>query len=338
MHATRRRFVWFSVGVMALAAVAIGLFFHSQEVRLILVRLPSGPLFIAEDPDHPELRALRRQEHLDRFVQPRRPELENLFALAQWAHAQFPAGSPFQNYPPWNARTVLKMIRSHQTGGFCAQYAQVFGQACQSFGYGVRYVGIVTADARDGHVVTEVYAPSYSRWMIMDATREEYYTDSRNVPLNVMEMHQYAVGERRGIVWRMPAHQPADPALLALYYHFKYALRNNFLSVPMYWYRKPMPGGTLEIFEPYELRWVDAYTQHVKEGAPALTSSRKEDFNFSFDWKDLPVVRCKTLDDFQNLLLHATPGKPFRVSLPKRALVQFTEGVLVPDRRFQPLK
>src|SRR5690242_14151594 len=110
-------------------------------------RTPSGGLFIEEDFQNPKLQEYRRAEHLDDVVKPYKSDLERILALAKWTSKQWAASSPLPNYPPWDGSVILDRIRRGVTGGFCAQYAFVFGQACQSFGYIVRYLDLSSPES-----------------------------------------------------------------------------------------------------------------------------------------------------------------------------------------------
>ena len=158
------------LGVTLIFIVSAGLWIRKNLVSIYIYRLASGRLFLMEDFNNSELQNLRRREHLDSVVRPSAGDIENLLALAQWTSKLFPASTPFPNYPPFNALRTLEMIRKKMTGGFCAQYAYIFGQASQSFGFTPSYaLGSPIDKLTDGHVLTEVYVPSLKKWVAFDA-------------------------------------------------------------------------------------------------------------------------------------------------------------------------
>src|SRR5262245_38060043 len=99
-----------------------------RPVTVYAFRLPSG-MFVAEDSQHPRLKQYLEHEHLDQVIKPHKSDLDQILALAKWTSQQWTAGTPFPHYPPWDAQVILDRIRRGKTGGFCAQYAFVFGQA-----------------------------------------------------------------------------------------------------------------------------------------------------------------------------------------------------------------
>jgi hypothetical protein len=303
-----------------------------------VLRLPSGPLFISEVPDHPSLRLLRRQEHLDPLIKGSRTDMDCLLRLMHWSSQLFPASTPFPHYPPWNALKILDQIRHKKTGGFCAQYALIFGQACQSIGYSVRYLGIANRSLTSGHALIEVYVPQHRKWIIFEPEYDRIYTGSDGVPLSALELHRYAVGEKRGNVLEFPSGKLIQPAWLALFYNFKYSLRTNFLSVPAYHYYQPQQGGHELKFEPYNLRWIDRYTASIPVSNAAIKSSREEDFNFPMDLSQKAVQRtCRTLVEFSQFVSQMEPLKLYRLALPQGVLTHLVSDVLIGDPRFKPL-
>jgi len=308
-------------------------------VTVYATRLPSGPLFVSEDPLHPRLARLRQQEQLDRVLQGSPSDLERLLRLAQWTSQQFNATSPFPNYPPWDALEILDRIRRKQTGGFCAQYALVFGQACESLGYGVRFVGVVNQPGKSGHALTEVYVPSLSRWVAFEPEFGRYYTDTNGKALSGLDLHFFAVGKRRGSILQVPSKKPMARDWLSLFYNYKFWLRNNFISVPVYHYYQPRDGGRELVFEGYQLRWQDAQTANAHEAVPSLHSNRVEDFDFPFDLnRPTEDWICRTPAEFARFAEQAVPLKLYRLQLPAALLTQIVEQVFVQNPRFAPLR
>src|SRR5579863_10541974 len=152
----KKYFILIPAGLILLGGVGYHARRKFRRPRLETVyvtRLPAGDIFIFEDPQHPQLQKLREEEKIDAIVRPYQTDLEKILALAKWTSQLFPGTSPFPHYPPWNAREILRRIRSHETGGFCAQYTIIFGQACQSLGYQVRYVDLSSPRDHNGHFV-----------------------------------------------------------------------------------------------------------------------------------------------------------------------------------------
>src|SRR5262245_24812699 len=115
-HTKNSRFVFLLAAaasfLLALPVVGTSLWqqhLKSTHLTVFALRLPSGHIFLSEDPQHPRLQELRRQEGLDDIVSHGSTDMEKILALAQWASSLFKATTPFPNYPPWDALTILRM-------------------------------------------------------------------------------------------------------------------------------------------------------------------------------------------------------------------------------------
>lgn len=139
--------------------------------------------------DPPEaLAGFRAAEKLDQVVAGASDDLDRFRRLLAWTRAQFEPGVP-DPYPPLDARIILRDTRSGFTGGFCAQYNYVLGQALMSLGYPARYVTV-----RD-HEVLEVWARDRQRWICLDPLHAATYVDEEGRPLSV---HEICLRARRG--------------------------------------------------------------------------------------------------------------------------------------------
>ena len=159
---------------------------------------------------------------MDHLIRADRTQMQNLLALARWAHAQFRAGTPLSNYPPWDAVRVLHDIRKGDTGRFfCSVFARSRAKPAKSR-ISVRSVEMVNSTFDSGHITTEVWVPTLRQWVLLDETLwGEYYTGLSHRPLSALELHEYAVGTRRGAIWCVPSGARLSSRILALYYHFE---------------------------------------------------------------------------------------------------------------------
>lgn len=130
--------------------------------------IASSYIFQEDDFADPRLKLLRQREHLDEVVAPGKTQFEKIILLRHWAHTQWKSSDHFY-YPPWDAVEILDLARRYNNRGFCAQYAVVFLQACQSLGIHARYVDL------PGHFTVSVWSDDYNHWMIMDPTLDLYY-------------------------------------------------------------------------------------------------------------------------------------------------------------------
>jgi hypothetical protein len=137
---------------------------------------------------HPRLAELAARENLISVVQGARNEFEVILRLKEWTAKQFPHGTP-SPYPPWDAIIILDWIRSGITGGFCAQYSQVFLQALASLGLQGRYVEIGLDSNPYAHYVMEVWSNQFNKWVVMDVDYNMHF-ERGGIPLSALEVHQ----------------------------------------------------------------------------------------------------------------------------------------------------
>jgi hypothetical protein len=166
----KKRIRLWSAGV--LLAVLAGVF--AQYPLIWITDQKDGEFLVSEytmredDFKDPRLQTLRRREHLDEVVAPGKTQFDKIVLLRHWAHMQWQTKTPFY-YPPWNALEILDLARTYHNNGFCAQYAVVFLQACQSLGLHARYVELW------GHFIVGVWSDDYDRWVLMDPTYDWHY-------------------------------------------------------------------------------------------------------------------------------------------------------------------
>lgn len=142
---------------------------------------------------HPRLQLLRSREKLDEVVSTAETQFEKIVLLRAWVRRQWESGGSFY-YPPWDAVEILDLARQHGNRGFCAQYAIVFLQACQSLGIHARYVDL------PGHFVVAVWSDDYNRWVVMDPTNDINY-ELDGVPVRGRDLYRaYWRNDVRGIV------------------------------------------------------------------------------------------------------------------------------------------
>lgn len=188
--------------------------------------------------DTPELAELAARERLPDVVAPGRTEFERMIRLKNWVGEQWPAGTP-NPYPPWNALIILDWIRAGKTGGFCAQFAQVFLQSLAALGMTARYIEIGNTENPYVHYLTEVWSNDFDKWVVMDPDFNLHF-ERDGIPLSALEVHDAFVGgslERvhvvlgevragRSAVSRWP-HQTAE-----LYTYLRYHLTADHLARP----------------------------------------------------------------------------------------------------------
>jgi len=321
------------VALLVLAAGGCG----RDPVTLRFQKLPSGHVFLFEMADHPDLNALRNKERLDDVVAGRKRGLPQLEALVQWASNLFPLGSPYPNYPPWDAGIILREIRGGRTGGFCAQYSLVFGQACQSFGYEVRYFDIAESPTGGSHFLTEVFVPSRNRWVAFDPQFGFWYGTPRGDPLSVLDLHRRVEGHEKESVRRHPGDGLLARERLDLFRHFGFYLRNNFLSFPVRVSYQRIDLGTQMLFEPYRLSWWEDDPENPGLVRGGTVSSDAKDFAFVPVPSPGRVDPCRNLQALESTLGQLAQGEALTLTMPRGVAEAYLQDVLIRDGRFRPL-
>src|SRR5258705_550633 len=128
------------------------------------------------------LQLLRSRERLDEVVSAARTQFEAIVLLRAWARRQWEPGGTFY-YPPWDAVEILDLARKYDNRGFCAQYAVLLLQACQSMGIHARYVDL------PGHFVVAAWSDDFDRWVVMDPTNDISY-EKDGVPMRGRDLYR----------------------------------------------------------------------------------------------------------------------------------------------------
>jgi len=307
-----------------------------KGVTVFGVKLPSGYIFLMEDPGHPALQRLRYSEGIDELLTSGGDEYEGLAALAKWTAEQFESSLPFPNYPPWDAERTLDMVRSGETGGFCAQYAIIFGQAAQSLGYAIRYVDLMSQDRMKTHFTTEVFLPTRKIWAAFEPQYGYGYVDSNGEPLGVLALHEFSRGLREGKVFRAPHREKVSADRLSLFHHFRMHLRNNFLTVPVRYRVRRVSEGLQWLFEPYQLIWAGAMGEGYIPGL--LETVQPDDFLLPMEpWEVASPVRVDVAEELINHFERTPAGRLYVFDLPLAELDRLVDRYFVADEAFRPL-
>jgi hypothetical protein len=160
-----------------------------EENGLITYRSLS---FHYQDLFNPRLAKLKITEPIQDVIAPGSTEIEKMQLLRDWVSSQWEDSKP-DPYPPWDAVTILRQIRSGRTGGFRAQYAVVLGQASIALGWQARYLATATKERPDnGHMTIELWSNEFNKWIVMDP----YFCadfEMDGVPLGALEIHNALV-------------------------------------------------------------------------------------------------------------------------------------------------
>ncbi len=179
---------------------------------------------------------LLQRERLAEHVDGETSEFARILLLKDWVAAQWPHSEP-EPYPPWDAFVILDWIRAGRTGGFCAQYSQVFVQSLASLGLTGRYVEIGSRENPYAHYPVEVWSNEYDRWVLMDVDYNLHF-ERDGIPLNALDVHDALLqGEAPTLTpvlgqVRTGHPDPADWPLATaeLYYYLRFHLKADHLT------------------------------------------------------------------------------------------------------------
>lgn len=313
---------WAVVGILIAVGVVI-----AEWPAIIVVKQENGRFLASsyempeDSPSSPELLTLRRREHLDDVVASGKTQFEKIVLLRRWTRQQWDTHAPFY-YPPWDALEILDLARSHQSRGFCAQYAIVFLQACQAMGIHARYVEL------PGHFIVGVWSDDYNRWVLMDPLNDVHY-EKDGIPLGgVRLLHAYWSKNTAGIeeVKSDGTRREILPDDIKLYREYSIVERANHIAEPVDvkvnhgpmfklrhledYHQYPLIGrDDLALASPY-LAWQDKiaaenFTDKPKSGDP-------DDFGYRFNQTMIFVARRYPNDGRVKLQLYAENSPTFK--------------------------
>lgn len=227
------RLRWFVLSALLVIAAAGALWLAQVEIVLVTGEkngeVPVASYALREDDfHHPRLQLLRSREKLDDVVAGAATQFEAIVRLNGWAHRQWVSGGSFY-YPPWDAVEILDLAREHDNRGFCAQYAIVLLQACQSLGIHARYVDL------PGHFVVAVWSDDFDRWVVLDPLYDIHY-EKDGIPMRGREIYgAYWTENVQGIVTVDSAGHRAPVARedLSFYRLYSISLAANQLTAPV---------------------------------------------------------------------------------------------------------
>ncbi len=140
--------------------------------------------------DRPEYEELRRRENLDEIIAGSRTGFDAQVNLLDAAAKRWKWMVVNDNYPGWDALSILDRIDNRGWGGMCALFNNLIGGMCQAYGWQARMVNIVA------HEVVEVWNDEYGKWVMLDGAfdpdnENTYQYDPETAePLNMLELHQ----------------------------------------------------------------------------------------------------------------------------------------------------
>lgn len=220
----------------------------------------------------PFLVQLKQAGRLEQLRQGAKNDFETALNLLKWTRQSCPAGRPTA-YPKWNALEIINMTRQGKTKAFCAQYSQIYVQACLSLGIPARYVGI------NNHELTEIWSNHLGKWVTIDPLYCCYFKHKAEV-LNTLEIHDM-----------LCLNKLAGVEVVRLLPELKYVKMKelqNYLDFSISLYtRQPLdnnPGLVdFQLIGKRRVNWVDRFTRSLpiyRQKSLVLMTNEKADLYF----------------------------------------------------------
>lgn len=163
----------------------------SGELFNALTLAQGNPLKIEYIFDCPEFQTLREQYPIEK-VAGKGGDFERALRLCRWLAPRLKHQSDYDNHVPCNSLALLDYcFEKPDVGINCLNKAKILAECCLSLGiYARRCSGMPCSpyDA-DNHVVTEIYDRKRKKWIALDPTYGDYFSDGVN-PLSCLELRQ----------------------------------------------------------------------------------------------------------------------------------------------------
>ena len=133
-------------------------------------------------------------------------EFELMIKLMLWVHKfLIPDGDTIPIWP-FNCLNILDKTKEDKIGSNCWMYSVVLNEIFLSFGYKSRMIRCMPFDMRfnDCHCVVQAYASKYDKQVTFDPAFGTYYTDTNGNPINLEEMRENIINEKKIITPFVP--------------------------------------------------------------------------------------------------------------------------------------
>jgi len=214
---------------------------------------PATFTFVAERPDHPQLKALARHFGLRETIRGKRHTYDKVRALMTqtarlWKVGQAPPGHPLNS--PWDAFTITAWMDAGRVQNrlmpiaYCVHFGIILTQFCTALGIHARNVVMEDdiPECRGGHFVCEVWIPEWNRWIHVDPDHDEVF-ERAGVILNMAELCEACfdgglkdVNPVRGPAWgydpRINTNKPRRFEVIQQFRRWGVYPRNDYCSNP----------------------------------------------------------------------------------------------------------
>jgi hypothetical protein len=147
------------------------------------------PAFTYQDPQHPDLVALRKGFNLD-SIAGYGNEVSKIINLLHWIHNLIPHDGNHENPTIKNAMSMIAQCKKEVRGLNCRGLATVLNECYLSMGFKSRFVTCMPKDTifDDCHVINSVYVEKEKKWIWIDPTNNAYVMNEKGELLSIEEV------------------------------------------------------------------------------------------------------------------------------------------------------
>ena len=161
-----------------------------------------APEFVYEDFNSSYLQELRTRFNLNDIVKDCTSEYDKILAVTNWVHHLWEHNGDKEpvKYDPIS---ILQEVFEHKKQFRCVEYSIVLTGCLNALGLRSRILRLRTADVETreygaGHVVTEAYLPSLSKWIMIDCQANSVPV-LNELPLNAVEFQHALATKQPGL-------------------------------------------------------------------------------------------------------------------------------------------
>lgn len=147
---------------------------------------------ITYDFDCPEYQTLREKYGLDKLAG-KGGAFERARRLLHHFAPRLTHSPYYDNHVRCDALSLLEYSYERPDQGInCLNKAKILAECCLAEGIYARRTGMMPLSPydNDNHIVTEIYDPAMSKWIMLDPTTDGYIVDGQGDPLSVLEVRE----------------------------------------------------------------------------------------------------------------------------------------------------
>lgn len=155
------------------------------------------PAFEYQDPNDPNLVALRKEFNLDSIAGQGSPTLK-ILNLLHWMHDLIKHDGQNENPKIKNALSMIYECKKEQKGLNCRGLAIALNECYLALGFKSRYITCMPKDSvfDDCHVINMVYLEEKKKWIWIDPTNNAYVMDEKGELLSIQEVRERLINNK----------------------------------------------------------------------------------------------------------------------------------------------